>query len=166
MPRSQPRRLPSTSVQSRRDRTRVAAAARSSPSTRRVLFATHTWTGAGDGTHWSNAANWDINAAPDTADDLVVFPAGPTNQNTNQDIANLAISRVSLNGGGYTIGGANGLTLTDDIRGNNTTGTNTVSVPITLGADMSYTQATGGSLVVGGTTNLAHSRSRSAAPVM
>src|SRR4051812_34861858 len=124
MARSQPRRSRRPSTPD--PRTRVAALRALEQLENRVLFATFTWDGsAGDGL-WSNGANWDLNSAPNAAVDLVVFPSGPTSQNTTQDIPGLSIARVSFNGGGYTVAGANGLTLADDIRGNNTSGTNTV----------------------------------------
>src|SRR5215207_592210 len=128
MSRSPSRRL---STKATHAQTRAAACRAVEALERRVLFATHTWDGDTNG-NWSTGTNWDVGTAPDSADDIVIFPAAPTNKTTTQDIAGLSISRINFTGGGYTIGGAQGVTLANDIDGDNTTGTNTVAVDVTL----------------------------------
>lgn len=46
------------------------------PLERRVLLATVQWTGSGDGTLWSDPANWSTNAVPAAGDDVIISSAG------------------------------------------------------------------------------------------
>ena len=42
----------------------------------RCLLSVVNWTGGGDGTSWTDAANWDGNLLPTLADDVVIDIAG------------------------------------------------------------------------------------------
>lgn len=124
---------------------------------RRVL-ATLTWNGATDG-NWSTASNWSTATVPTTGDALV-FPAGAAHLANTDDLTGLTVSSITFSGtsGGYTLAGTNALTVSSGINANNTTGTNTISLPLVLGGSQSFTIASGAQLdvagVIGGTPAL------------
>lgn len=77
-----------------------------------------TWDGGGSTNNWSEAANWNPNAAPIDGIDLI-FPAGvPADSlaNTN-NIAGLDVGSITITGGGYQISG-NAVTLADGFTSN------------------------------------------------
>ena len=76
---------------------------------------TYSWTGAASN-QWSNQNNWNPIGVPGT-NDSVAFPGGAANlTNTNDLPAGTALAGLSINGGGYTIGG-NGMVLTNALGG-------------------------------------------------
>lgn len=86
--------------------------------------ATRTWTGAGGNALWSNAANWG-GTAP-VANDSLVFPSGPVNLSTTNDLAaGTAIAGITINAPGYTLAG-NAIA----ISGNVTTGSFSGTTPV------------------------------------
>ena len=92
-------------------------------------MATCTWSGASSNL-WNVAGNWDT--LPSAGDDLV-FPLTASNKsNSNDFAADTAFNSITIQGTGYTLAGnritlgAGGITQT--------TGTNTISLAIVLGA--------------------------------
>jgi autotransporter-associated beta strand protein len=77
----------------------------------RVTPAVLTWTGAVD-TLWSTAGNWDANAAPQAADDLV-FPSGATTLAAHNDLSGLSLGSVTIRANSYLLWG-NAVTLTGE----------------------------------------------------
>ncbi len=95
----------------------------------RLVMATSTWTGAVSNL-WSVAGNWQNSTLPATGNDLV-FPAGAANLTNTDDLAKeTSFGSLMLSGSGYTISGSTDLTFTS-IEDSSTSGTNTVSAPIT-----------------------------------
>jgi RHS repeat-associated protein len=74
----------------------------------RCLLTAVSWTGAGDGTSWTNPANWSTNALPGPADDVTISISGnPTIQISSgiQSINSLVTSDlVKLTGGTLQVG--------------------------------------------------------------
>lgn len=71
----------------------------------RIAPAIRTWVGGAAGNtnlNWSNAANWQGGVAPTNNDDIV-FPAGTINRITNNDIPNLTLNSITIQGSGYTL---------------------------------------------------------------
>jgi len=65
---------------------------------------THTWTGLGSDSNWSDAANWN-GAAPLVGSDLA-FPSGaPQPVNTSNFAAGTTFNSMAILGGSYTING-------------------------------------------------------------
>jgi len=93
--------------------------------------ATATWsTTAADG-NWSNGNNWLAGHAPNSGDDLV-FPASSTVLATNNDLtAGFAASTITFHGGGYTLAG-NAITMGEVTCSSGASGTNLLSLPITI----------------------------------
>jgi len=99
--------------------------------------AVRTWTGAVSNL-WNVAGNWDT--LPSAGDDLV-FPPTPTGNksNSNNFAADTAFNSITIQGTGYMLAGnritlgAGGITQT--------TGTNTISLAIVLGADVTVAVA-------------------------
>ncbi len=119
--------------------------------------ATRTWSGAGGDANWSTAANWG-GTAPVAGDDLV-FPGGAAQlTNSNDFAASTSFNTISFTGasGGYVLGG-NAIQLVAGITASNTTGNNSVALPITLGASQTFSCSTpvaSGRLFVAGTIAL------------
>lgn len=93
-----------------------------------------TWTGATD-SDWSTAGNWS-NGQPTDTNAQLIFPANLISDNfvSNNDLPNLSISSIRIEGNdSYTISG-NAITLgTGGLTVLNSTVTHTVSLPLTLG---------------------------------
>jgi autotransporter-associated beta strand protein len=121
-----------------------------------VLPSSRTWTGSGIDNNWSSSANWLGNLAPSFSGNSLIF-AGVTrltpNMDNNYSVSGLVFSNTA---GGFTIGSANGSTLTNGNGGivNNSASTQTLNVPISLSAAQSFNLAAGNltlnSNVVGG----------------
>jgi len=96
---------------------------------------TKTWSATPGSGNWSAAANWVGGVAP-VAGDTLVFPASSTTKAMTNDLA-AAFDIVSLtfDGNGYTVSG-NSITLGSGISCTTSAApqTNTVSLPIILGA--------------------------------
>ena len=105
----------------------------------RVVLTTSTWSGNVSNL-WSAAGNWDT--LPTTGSNLV-FPTGAANLTNTDDLTSVtSYGSLTLSGGGYTIGGTTGVTFTS-IDTSQSTGSNTVSLPIDLSSPA--TVNTGGS---------------------
>lgn len=97
--------------------------------------AANTWVGLGGDDYWSTSANWDV--AP-------TFPAaltfgGATRLTPTNDLSGLTVTGIGFatNSGAFNLLGTN-ITLTGNISvsvGGTTTNDQTVSLPITLGAN-------------------------------
>ncbi len=99
--------------------------------TQSTQAATRTWSGAVSNL-WNTAGNWDT--LPSAGDDLV-FPSSASNKSNNNDFAaDTSFNSITIQGTGYTLAGnqitlgAGGITQT--------TGTNTISLAIVLGANV------------------------------
>jgi len=57
------------------------------------------WTGGGADNNWSTAANWNPTGAPTNGASLA-FPAGASRLSNHNDIANLSLAWIALNGNG------------------------------------------------------------------
>jgi autotransporter-associated beta strand protein len=119
----------------------------------RLALSTDTWTGAIDGnwsTNQSGTTNWS-GSVPANGDTLS-FPAGAAHLTNVDDIAGLTVNSVGFSGasGGYNLGGTHPLTITSGVAGSNTAGTNTMDLPVVLGANQTFTVGSGAQLSVGG----------------
>lgn len=66
---------------------------------------THTWTGLGGSGLWSTPSNWEGNSPPFANETTLrlIFPAGPANRFSTNNIPNLAIQSITFDGPAYTI---------------------------------------------------------------
>ncbi|HEY1683468.1 MAG TPA: hypothetical protein VGG19_01780, partial [Tepidisphaeraceae bacterium] len=77
----------------------------------RRLLSADMWTGLGDGTTWSNAANWQ-NGVPQTGDDVTINTSGSTTINFTSAAGNVTLDSLTsntpltLSGGSLTITGS------------------------------------------------------------
>src|SRR5439155_20259245 len=109
---------------------------------------TKTWTGGGDGIHWTNGGNW--GGSPPVAGDDLVFPAGPTNKSTTNDFAaGTMFNSIALSDGGYTLGG-NGVTLLTGVTSAAPAAT-TNTISLALGGDSTVTKTGAAKLILAGT---------------
>ncbi|HEX4438881.1 MAG TPA: S-layer homology domain-containing protein [Thermoanaerobaculia bacterium] len=91
-------------------------------------------TTAADG-NWSNGNNWLAGHAPNSGDDLV-FPATSTVLATSNDLAaGFVASTITFHGGGYTLAG-NAITMGEIVCGSDASGTNLMSLPMTINASI------------------------------
>lgn len=119
----------------------------------RLALSVDTWTGvlgANWSTNISGVTNWS-GAVPVNGDSLV-FPAGASNLTNNDDIANLSVSSVTFNGssGGYNLGGTDALTITSGVTDSDTSGTDTMNMPLTLSGTDAFDVGSGAQLNAGG----------------
>jgi hypothetical protein len=102
----------------------------------RLAPAVATWDGGGADNHWTTAANWAPDVAPQPGDDLV-FPAGVAQlANVNDFPAGTAFHSIAVNDVGYQLTGnavalAGGLTFGDQ----SFTGRPVIGLPLTLTGD-------------------------------
>ncbi|HEX3658961.1 MAG TPA: autotransporter-associated beta strand repeat-containing protein [Pirellulales bacterium] len=102
-----------------------------------------TWIGGGPDNNWSDGANWVGGVAP-TADDSIVFPATALSYTSVDDFAaGTRLRSITLEGSGYSITG-NGVALLEGITAANTSGTNTLNFPLTLGASQTFVSGNSG----------------------
>jgi autotransporter-associated beta strand protein len=109
-----------------------------------LATSTETWTGAGSSSLWSKGANWASGTAPGYAGDSLVF-AGSAGLAPSMDNSYAVNGLVfSNNAGAFTIGTSGG-TLTVGAQGvaNNSANTQTLNVPVVLGAEESLNAASG-----------------------
>lgn len=136
----------------------------------RLVLATLTWTG-GDGNvdHalWSNSANWTDSAGqpsvPVTGDDLI-FPASAATYDSQDDLGStLIINSITFTGTfppaglglavspGYSLvpdsNSDNTLSLLAGIQAVNTSGTNSIDIPIVLLGSQTFASTNGGALL-------------------
>ncbi len=118
---------------------------------------TVTWSGtAAIGTspndNWSDASNWVGGAAP-VAGDTIIFPSGPTGAalTSNNNIANTIFNSITIQASGYTIQG-DGVGLGGTIDSSQSTGSSTISLPITFnpGAGTTTVDNSGATLLLTG----------------
>jgi autotransporter-associated beta strand protein len=93
---------------------------------------TDTWNGGGANGMWTNAANWSQPVSL-LGDDLVF--QGTTKTANSNNFTGLGISSITINNTNFTISG-NALTITNGITDN--AGSNTISIPLTLGAPQTF----------------------------
>lgn len=144
----------------------------------RVLLSTVTWTGGGDGSSWTDPNNWNSQAVPGAADDVLInAPAGAAiaiNAGTQSVHSLVSSDRLSISGGmlevatsaqftanltlaggalrGGTFGFATGAELTTTISGGTLDGL-TINGNIDLTADRANVQVVNG-LTLNGTAAL------------
>lgn len=120
----------------------------------RMVPATLVWDGGAAPAipNWSAAQNWVGDVAPVAGDDLQ-FPASVGQLAAVNDYpSGTVFNSISVSGTGYTLSGS-ALTLMAGIKTSNTTLANTVSMPLTLGADQTFTSGVGQTnLVLSGST--------------
>jgi autotransporter-associated beta strand protein len=122
----------------------------------RLAPAAHTWSGGGTNTLWSNPANWSAGGAvaEGETDVQLTFPAaGVMNFTSNNDRTTLSLTRITIEGSGYMIGG-NAVTFAAGnmgINATNATGVNTINLPLTLAGMLTGTVTNAAaSLTLGG----------------
>jgi fibronectin-binding autotransporter adhesin len=114
-----------------------------------------TWDGGGANDNWSTGLNWVDDTAP-TDGATLIFPDGPADKNTANDIVGLDVDDIVFSGtaAGYTLGGAQSVTLDGNVSSAATTGTNTISLPLVLTGGGIFTGVSGGVLTSSGTVNI------------
>ena len=102
----------------------------------------HTWGGATSGA-WSLAGNWSSGGAPTAieANVTLIFPAGASNQATNNDIPGLTIASITFAGSGYSITGQK-ITLSGGISSTGTPGSS-VGIDLDISVFQTFTVNTG-----------------------
>ena len=99
---------------------------------------TRTWDGGGANNFWNAATNWVGDVAPVAGDDLV-FPLGGANVSTfNNFPAVTTFNSISISGASYVLDGAS-IALNAGINATNTTGQNSVFIPLTLNSNQTIT---------------------------
>ena len=113
--------------------------------------AVKTWDGSSSGL-WGVAANWAGGVVPANGDD-VIFPSGAANVVNTNNLA-LRLRSITFTGSGYTVRG-NALGVTNGISGQQASGTNTVELNASLGADQTLDCTTAGArqILSGNITN-------------
>ena len=116
--------------------------------------ASRTWDGGGGDANWTTAANWDTNVVPATTDDVTfgtAFTSGTTIGLNGSKTANSLTINTSA---GITIQ-SNTLTLTSGslTRSAASTGSQTISSAVTLGANATWNIQGTGTLAVNGVVN-------------
>ncbi|MDR1146030.1 MAG: autotransporter-associated beta strand repeat-containing protein [Verrucomicrobiales bacterium] len=106
-----------------------------------LLAVNLTWTGLGDGTKFSDAANWDTNTVPTSADALYFTGSDGPALTLNNDLGS-GISWYYFNSGttAYTLSSASGTTMIP--TGNNTGFYNYGSAPLIINGDVQRSGAT------------------------
>jgi fibronectin-binding autotransporter adhesin len=97
-----------------------------------------TWTGLGADNNWGTAANW--NPAITTSGDALTFAVSLRPAPTN-NFTGLQIDSITFSTNGYALSG-NALTITNGIT--DSTGSNSCSIPLTLGASQTFQNNAGG----------------------
>jgi autotransporter-associated beta strand protein len=130
----------------------------------RVVLSTLHWSGAdasASNNNWSDKKNWQETQAPASGDTLI-FPSGPTGLalTSNDDLSGKTFADLTIAGGGYTITGSTGVTLTvtGAIDASQASGSSTINPPVTLTASpgtITVDNTTAG-LVMGGAVTAAN----------
>jgi autotransporter-associated beta strand protein len=106
-------------------------------------FQADTWIGLGANSSWTTTNNW-TNAVSGygmtTNGDDLTFAASPLPA-PNNNFTGLQIDSLTISTNGYAIGG-NALTITNGIT--DSAGSNTISIPLTLGASQTFQNTSGG----------------------
>ena len=87
-----------------------------------------TWTGKGDGVHWSDPNNWDLKLTPSFGCNLI-FPTNAKSLKTTNDLTGLQLNSIDLKGGGYDLNG-NAISLSGGLTSE--AGANTFELDTTL----------------------------------
>jgi len=135
----------------------------STRSTRRPLFLTKlegrtapavaTWDGGGANSNWSTPANWAGDTVPQAGDDLV-FPAGPAQTTSVNDLAaDTAFRSIGVTGGSYQISG-NAVSVTDGVTTDVAAGGSS-TLSLVIGGTGGLTKAGAGTLVLFGANSYA-----------
>jgi len=111
---------------------------------------TDTWTGLGADANWFTAANW--NTALTTNGDNLIF-TGTTRTTSANNFTNLHLSTITFNSPQFTVSGS-ALTITNGIIDSGTAGSNTVSIPLTIGATQTFFNNGGGTDTLSGAISL------------
>src|SRR5262249_52983932 len=113
----------------------------------RVVPAVSTWTGMANDALWSDDANWDV---PPAAGNDLVFPSGtPNTTNTDDLAAGTSFNSLTITGSGYSISG-NGIALTAGLDSSQSTGSNSLNLPLSFSSTATVTvDQSGASLVIG-----------------
>ena len=98
-----------------------------------------TWTGNGASNNWSDAGNWDT-GVPGAGDSLV-FPQSANRKSNSNDLGPTTFNNVTLNGAGYTIGGA-GFAVSGTLANQPASGTNEIDAAIGGGGSVSQNGGT------------------------
>ena len=98
---------------------------------------------------WSNSSNWDPATVPVAGDNLI-FEGGTQTVNTN-DLVGRSFGWLRFNNGDFLLGG-NAITLTGSLT--NTSGNNTVELPLTLGSTQKWEVPGGSGLTASGSLSL------------
>ena len=114
----------------------------------RLAPAIATWDGSGADNHWTTAANWVGDVAPNPGDDLV-FPSGAAQlTNVNDFVAGTAFQSIGVTAGGYQISG-NSVSLAAGVSADTpNAGVSTLSLAIGGGGGL--TKAGAGTLALSG----------------
>ena len=115
----------------------------------------HVWDGGSTvDSNWTTPENWVGDIAPTgnpSEHELLEFPGSAARQSNINDIASGTFIGLSLQGGGYSLSG-NAISLgVEGIDMTATSGTNTVSLPVTMTADSNWSVVIGATLTVSGT---------------
>jgi hypothetical protein len=101
----------------------------------RLVLNADAWTGA-TSSSWNLAGNWNPAAIP-AAGDTLSFPGTATSLTSTDDLttADLSIAGLTVGASGYDISAISGnsITLTGTLDSDQTTGSSTVALPITMG---------------------------------
>lgn len=123
----------------------------------RLCPATDYWTGAGAAANlanpndnWSDPLNWKGQVAPSAGDTLVFGTGTAAKVATNDFAPGTTFNAIQISGDGYVLQG-NAVQLTGGVS--NSFGIATLAFNITLGADQTFTDAAGSSLIVAGSVN-------------
>ena len=110
-----------------------------------ITVAASVWGGGGSDDNWSTNPNWTGNASPGLAGDSVTF-SGTTRLTPSMNNS-YTVTGVTFDGtvGNFILGTANGSTLTNGSGGivNNSANTETLNVPVVLGAAQTFNAVSG-----------------------
>jgi autotransporter-associated beta strand protein len=114
----------------------------------KLLPSTYTWTGGGANSDWSTGANWQGGIAP-TSGSVLVFGPGESQLTNVNDIVGLSLAEIQIVGGYSISGDMVSLNGSGGVGIDSQSGSNTLTTPITLGANLSFTEDAG-QLTLGG----------------
>jgi len=104
----------------------------------------HAWSGA-QGTAWADGGNWSEGAPPDASSTAVFDASAPHQPALGRDAA---VRRLEFRSTGWTVGGTGTLTVYEGGADSAGDGANTVTAPVALGADSTWTVGADGTLAL------------------
>lgn len=109
-----------------------------------------TWTGGGGSSYWSASANWSPAGSPVSGDQLI-FPGGASRVVNTNDLPNLHLNSITLNGssGGFYLNG-NSLSLDSNITDVHSGAVNTVNMGIQFISSGAIDTGASGTLILNG----------------